>query len=148
VGFSRYAKQGPQQGRTVPYPLRGLRNPDGTSPILHVEHIGEGNRAFWLDSLARASAKAGKPSGTTPVEIDRARREARDDNREILISFSVRRVENAFHDDGTPATNADIRAIVMAIPDEDFDRLTVFVNSYNNFRDYTITEEPDKLAEK
>jgi hypothetical protein len=154
VGFSRYTKQGPQPGKTVPYTLHGLRNPDGTSPVLHVEYVGESNRGFWMEALAKASAKASanakavRGPGTTPTEIDRERRAARDDNRETIIAHSARRIDNAFHDDGAPATPADIRAIVMALPDEDLDQLWAFVQNHNRFRDYTITEDPVALAEK
>jgi hypothetical protein len=37
---------------------------------------------------------------------------------------------------------------VAALPDADFDRLWMFVQNHNNFRDYAIVEEPGKLAEK
>ncbi len=150
MGFSNYSKQAPQQGKTVPYVLRGLRNPDGSHPVLHVEHLGEANRPFWLDALAKSSARvrAGGRVEGTPVERDRAHRENRDDGRESVISYSAKKVDNAFHDDGSPATASDIRAIVVAIPDEDFDRLWTFVCSGDNFRDYSIADAPANIAEK
>jgi hypothetical protein len=150
MAFGNYSKQAPQAGKTVPYVLRGLRNPDGTSPVLHVEHIGEANRAFWLEALAKMSARdrKGTQPGSTPAEIDRANREDREESRGTVASHSARRIENAFHDDGAPATVADIPAIVAALPDADFDRLWMFVQNHNNFRDYAIVEEPGKLAEK
>jgi hypothetical protein len=150
MGFSNYAKQGPRAGKTVAFTLIGLVNPDGSSPMLHVEYIGESNRPFWLEALAKASAKvkAGFHPQSNPTEIDRARRADREDNRETLITHSARKVENAFHDDGTAATEKDIRAIVMALPDEDFDRLWMFVQNPDNYRSFTIAEEPTALAEK
>lgn len=146
--FGHYTKQAPQQGRTVPYVLYGLRNADGTSPIVHVEHIGESNRPFWLDALAKASAKAkeGAAAPTTPTEIDRMRRANREDNRETVIAHSARRLERVFRQDGTPATDKDLRAFILAIPDSDFDELWAFVQNPHNFRDFTIAEEPEKLA--
>jgi hypothetical protein len=150
MAFGNYSKQAPQPGKTVPYPLRGLRNPDRSNPILHVEYIGESNRPFWLEALAHSSAKArsGVSPGSTPTEIARAVQEEREQNRESMISHSARRIENTFHDDGSPATEKDIRALVMALPDGDFDALWIFVQNHNNFRDYAIAEDPAKLAEK
>lgn len=150
MAFGNYSKQAPQPGKTVPYTLRGLRNPDGSNPVLHVEYIGESNRAFWLEALAKSSARmrGGWQPGATPTEIDRATREARDDNRETVIGHSARKIDNAFHDDGTPASVADLRAIVTAIPDADFDALWVFVQNHNNFRTYAVADDPSKIAEK
>jgi len=145
--FDHYTKQAPQQGRTVPYTLVALRNPDGSSPVLHVEYLGESNRPYWLESLARAQAKE-KPSGTTPIEIDRERRAQRDKNRATLAQHSVRRLEHVFRSDGTSATSADIPAVLAAIPDEDLDALWFFVQNPGNFRDYTFAETPAALAEK
>jgi hypothetical protein len=150
VGFSKYTNQAPHPGKTVPFPLRGLRNPDGSSPVLHVEHLGEENRPYWLEMLARSTAKARAAAqlAGTPAEIDRANRDDREENRQTVIDHSARRIENAFHDDGAPATDKDIAAIVRAIPDVDFLQLWVFVNNPHAFRDYPIAEDPAALAEK
>lgn len=148
--FGNYSKQAPQPGKTVAYPLRGLRNPDGTHPIVHVEYIGESNRPFWLEALARSSARSrtGASMGSSPADIDRANREARDENREAVINHSARHLENVLFDDGTAATDKDIRLFVLAIPDADFDSLWMFVQNHNNFRAYSPVEDPAKLAEK
>lgn len=148
MSFGKYKKQAPQSGKAVPYTLFCFRNPDGTSPVLHVEYLGESNRPFWLETLARAKAKTGAAIATTPTEIDRDRRTARDSNRETVISHSARKIDNAFHDDGTPATEKDLRAIVLAIPDEDFDMLFGFVQNHGNYREFVITEDPAAVAEK
>jgi hypothetical protein len=147
MAFSSYAKQTPQAGKTVAYTMRGLRNPDGSRPLLHVEHVGESNRPFWLEALARASARA-RAGASTPLDIDRAQREDREERREILARHSVRNVENVFHDDGCIATAADIPEILRSIPDHDIDELWTFVQNHNNFRSYSITESAEPLAEK
>jgi hypothetical protein len=138
MSFSNYTNQAPRPGKLVPFPLRGLRNSDGSSPVVHVEFLGETNRPYWLEALAKASAKArgAVQTSNTPTEIDRANRDERQENRQAVIDHSARRIENVFRDDGTPATDKDIAAILRAIPDVDFLQIWNFVHNPNNFRDY------------
>lgn len=145
--FSKYAKQGPQLGKTVPYALLGLRNPDGSHPIVHLEHLGEGNRPFWLEMLAAAQAELPPPT-KSPAELDKRRRDTRAENREIVIRHSARRLENVIKDDGTVATDADLPLFIRAIPDADFDDMLAFAKRDAPYREYAIAESPKALAEK
>lgn len=139
--FSNYAKQGPQPGKTVPYALERLRNPDGTHPIVHLEHLGEENRPFWLEMLAEAQAEMPAPT-KNPAEIDKRRRDNRAANREIVIRHSARRLENVVKDDGALATDADLSHFIRAIPDGDFDELLAFVKRAHNFCEYPEGSKP------
>jgi len=142
--FTKYAKQGPQQGKTVPWVLLGLRNPDGSHPIVHLEHLGEENRPFWLEMLEQAQAEQ-PPHTKSPAEIDKRRRDARAENREIVIRHSARRLENVVRDDGALATDAEIALFIRSIPDGDFDDLLAFAKLGAPYREYP---EPKALAEK
>lgn len=133
--FGKYSKQAPQAGKTQPYTLTGLRNPDGTSPIVHVEHLGEENKPFWLEMLATASAD-NQPLAKSPAEMDKRRRDNRAESREIVIRHSARKLENVVKDDGTYATDADLPLFIRAIPDGDFDDLLVFAKRDDTFREY------------
>lgn len=147
--FSGYKSQAPKVGKTFKYVLRGLRNADGSHPAVHIEHLGEENKAFWLELLAKAQADArAAASASTPAEMDKDRRESRALNRDRLIRHSARRLENVFHDDGTPATDKDISGFILSIPDGDFDALFAAAENPANYRDYPIAGDPATIAEK
>lgn len=142
--FSKYSKQGPQPGKTVEYTVYGLRNEDGTHPIVEVEHLGEENKPFWLEMLAAAGTQDAPPA-KDPAAIDKWRRDNRGKNRETVIRHSARHLKNVFRDDGTPATDADVPLFIRSMPDVDFDRLFDFVTLDTAYRDYPA---PKKTAEK
>ena len=149
MNFANYSSQAPATGKTIPFVFRGLRNPDGTHPTLHVEFLGEANRPFWMDVLSRSTTRTHSSSGaSSAAEIDRMTRETRDQQREDVIKYSARGIEHVFFADGTAATSKDIAGFVRAIPDVDFDALWAFTNSPANFRPYRIAEPADSLAEK
>lgn len=148
--FGSYKSQAPKVGKTFKHVLRGLRNADGSHPAVHIEHLGEENKPYWLELLAKmkADAQAAVASSATPAEMAKDMGEERAQNREILLRHSARRIENVFHDDGAAATDADIAAFVRSIPDGDFDVLFRAAQNPNNFRDYPITGDPAAIAEK
>lgn len=140
--FTTYARQAPQPGKTVPHTLTGLRNPDGSHPIVHLEHLGEENRPFWLEALERAQAESPPPT-KSPAELAKRRADNRAENREIVIRHSARKLENVLRDDGTPASDADLPLFIRCIPDDDFDDLLAAAK-----RDTEYRGDPTALAEK
>lgn len=141
--FSKYARQAPEAGRTVAHTLTGLRNPDGTHPVVHLERLGEENRPFWLEMLDSARADTPTPPAKSAAEVDRRRRDNRAENREIVIRHSARKLENVMKDDGSYAADADVPAFIRAIPDVDFDELLAAARSTDEYR-----PDPKALAEK
>lgn len=150
MSFGNYASQAPKAGKTSPCVLRGLRNPDGSHPVVHVEYLGEENKAFYLEMLAKTQARMRAAMvASTPAEMDRQAREERADNREVVIQHSARRLENVLHADGSTATDKDIAGFIRSIPDRDFDGLFAHAQNHNNFRDYPVAVgDPQAIAEK
>jgi hypothetical protein len=149
MSFGNYSKQAPQCAVTRPCVLRGLRNPDGSNPVVHVEFLGRENKPYWLELLAKTQAKAQTASSVaSPAELDRKGRDEIAENRETVIKHSARRLEHVFRDDGTAANEKDIAGFVRSIPDEDFEYLFGFALTAANFRDYAITGDPQAIAEK
>jgi hypothetical protein len=149
MSFGNYSKQAPQTAVTRPCVLRGLRNADGSNPVVHVEFLSRDNKPYWLELLARTQAKAQTASSVaSPAELDRKGRDEIAENRETVIKHSARSLENVFRQDGTPATDKDIALFVRSIPDEDFDHLYVFALTAANFRDYQVASDPQAIAEK
>lgn len=147
--FSGYSSQAPKVGKTFKYVLRGLRNPDGSHPAVHIEHLGEENKPYWLELLAKAQADArAATSVSTPAEIDKDRRDTRALYRERIIRYSARRLDNVFHDDGVPATDADLAQFIRSIPDGDFDLIYDAATNPANFRDYPVAGNAADIAEK
>jgi hypothetical protein len=149
VSFGNYTSQAPKTGKTSPCVLRGLRNADGSHPVVHVEYLGEENRPFYLEQLAKAQTRMrAVMASSTPADMDRQAREDRLDNRETVIQHAARKLENVFHVDGSLATEADISGFIRSIPDRDFDQLFAHAQNHNNYRDYPIVGEPQAIAEK
>jgi len=147
--FANYTKQAPQSGATRPCVLRGLRNADGSNPVVHVEFLGRDNKPYWLELLAKTQEKMRVASSvSSPAELDRKSREERAENRETVITHSARKLENVFHADGAPATDKDIALFVRSIPDEDFETLFTFASNSANYREYVIAGDPKAIAEK
>lgn len=153
MGFRNLEIQAPKIGKTVQLVLNQLAG----DPVLVVEHLGETNIAFWNDAIAKAQAKAGASQAGSRKKItadDIASMRVK--NREILAKYSVRALENVFHDkpDGSPdperpATADDIPAVVTSLPNDVFDTVWRFVQDANNFRDDPIvTADLPELAKK
>lgn len=136
--FENYEKQGLRAGYTVPYEVTELRNPDGSHPTVHLEHIGRINPTFIQWALANAGGEQKPPN----------RDEALRDERELMIAHGARRLENAFRSDGSLATDADLPAFIRAIPLMAFERMTAFVGEEKNFCEFPIASDPQALAEK
>jgi hypothetical protein len=101
-------------------------------PVLVVRHLGETNKPFMNDALARAgSSSVGKKKRLTTAEIAANRL----DNRETVAKYAIVNLKNVFDDDGKPATVSDITDVVMALPDDVFDTVLRFVSDPDNFRD-------------
>lgn len=146
--FSNYNQQGPKAGKLVAHTLRGLRNPDGSSPILDLEHLGKENRAYWQELLTSAGTRA-QTYGNTISELERADRDETAYRRDQLARHSARHLRNAFHEDGSPATDADIVGFIQALPDEDLQSLWIFANAPYPWREYPLgTAKPSEVAEK
>lgn len=147
--FGKYSKQAPQASATRPCVLRGLRNPDGSHPVVHVEFLGRENKPYWLELLAKTQDRMrAAASVSSPAELDKKSRDERAENRETVIKHSARRLESVICDDGTPATDKDIALFIRSIPDEDFEILFGFASTSSNFRDYPVTGDPQAIAEK
>jgi hypothetical protein len=156
MGFSSVTAQALMPGKTVELVLNQLVIL-GDSPVLIVEHMGESNREFWNDALAKASgtraAEVALGGKLTADQVNAAR--AR--NREALIKWCVKGTKGFFHDfpdrpgvpdPDHPATDADTADIIMALPNEVFDSVSKFVQNAENFRDRPITGVPKVLAGK
>lgn len=140
--FSNYAEQGLQFGKTVPYEVEELVNPDGTHPILHVEHLGDANASLLEEAIAGAKG-AGETAPAAPLCLA----EAIHANRERIRKHSVRRLDNAFFSDGTLATDAAIPGFIAALPAKALDRLLRFVIDAGNFyKVAAIAAKPAALA--
>jgi hypothetical protein len=153
--FGSVTAQHLQTGKTVELVLNQLVIL-GEHPVLVVEHLGETNKAFWNDALAKANVKAtdgARRTKLTPADVIAGRIK----NREAVAKFSVRGTIGFYHDHADrpgvpdparPATNVDIRDIVMALPDEVFDSVLAFVINGENFREHAIAGDPKELAGK
>lgn len=135
--FSNYEKQGAQAGKTVPYEVTELVNPDGSHPLVHVEHLGMANASIRQWVIARAGDKA---------------EEKNDDNfsqdRDLVAKHCAKRVERLFFSDGTQATEADIPDFIRKIPLQVFIRMRNFVQKEENFCEFPIASAPKDIAEK
>lgn len=131
--FDKYARQGLHTGKTVSYEVTELRNPDGSHPIVHLEHLGAANKTLMQALIARAKASE--------------EGEAVDD-RELLARHAVRHLENVFLDDGTAASEESIPAFVAALPFLAVLRMVRFVSEDANYCEYPIADDPKAIAEK
>ena len=116
-------------------------------PVIAVEHLGESNSGFYSDQIARANRRAALGRGRerlTPEKVN----EARAENRETLARHSVRHLVDVKHSDGTKADDTSIRDFVMALPDDVFDTVLVFVSNPENFRSRSIASDPKDVAKK
>jgi hypothetical protein len=131
--FSNYEKQAPRAGQTVAHEVTELRNPDGSHPVVHLEHIGRTNASFMEWVLASAGKSAD---------------EQKRDERELMIEHSARKLERAYFSDGTLATDADLPAFVRAMPLAAFERMASVAMDAANYCEYPIAIAPQALAEK
>lgn len=152
MGFFYVADQGPKLGRTARYILP-LRAPHGPMTLV-LEHLGESNRPFWLDQLARAkgdmalAAGAPNPKDMTPDQIAMAVEARRAQKRHLVAQFAVKALENVWHDDGTEAGPDAIVDFVFALPADVFDDVWQFCENPDNFRASPIVGDPSELAGK
>ncbi len=150
MGFSNYRRADLESGRTVSMVLDML--PGKVKPEIKVEHLGDENRTYLSDEIAKANASASRASGNKKKLMSKARiAEMKQQRRDELKKHIVREL-TATHDDGSPATNADIPAWVDSLPPDVVDLIYLFSLNAENFR--TSDDEPEedgadkKLAEK
>lgn len=127
--FENYEKQGAREGQSVPFEIMKLRNPDGSHPVVHLEHLGASNAKY--KELVIANAGKGKA-----VE------------RRALLRCSAVRLERTFKSDGTLATDADLSAFIEKIPLSIVEQMLAFAMNEENFAEYPIASDPETLAEK
>lgn len=140
MAFGKISKQSLDQDRTVELVLYQLVG----DPVLVVRHLGESNKPFWNDALAKAGKSAvGKKTRLTSAEVLQARAE----NRETVAKYSVVDLHGVRHDDGRPAVVDDISDVIAALPDDVFDAVLRFVTDPNNFRD-VAPADPQAVAGK
>jgi hypothetical protein len=140
MSFSNLRKQAVAEDRTVELVLNQLVG----DPILVVRHLGASNKAFWDDVLARAgTSRLGTKKRLTPADVQAAREE----NREIVAKHAVVGVRNLVHDDGSPATAADVPDVIASLPDDVFDLVLRFVSDADNFRE-RVAADPKAIAGK
>lgn len=137
VSFGNYTQQGPKAGKLVEFTLFGLRNEDGSSPVLDLEHLGRENRGWWTETLS-ASAAVEQTYGNTHSELNRAHNDRVARYRDQIARHSARHLRNAFKADGTPATDADIADFIAAIPEVDVIHIWAFVNNAQPWREYPL----------
>jgi hypothetical protein len=151
MAFKNIQLQTVAEGKTADLVLHQIRGPKGP-PTLKVEHLGETNTSYWLDSLSRAKAEmytqAAMKKDLSPQEMARKLREARARKREVVTLHAVRDIENLFHDDGMPATKADIPDFIASLPDDVFDTVWMFAEDANNFRDAPVFSSAAEVAGK
>jgi hypothetical protein len=117
-------------------------------------NVSEGaTRSYAFDaiegrpSLRVASATQSNPGYLNAVLKDKrlgkrrkldvaAMSENRNNDRDLYAKFVTKGWETpALRDDGTPATNEDIRSFLDALPDDLFDELRTFCGDPANFRE-------------
>lgn len=148
--FEKLAAQKVKPGKTVELVLNQLTSPHG-APIIAIEHLGESNRQWWGDQIARAKASSAIRTSKKAKDdsiSEEAIAAARMANRETLATYSVRHLVRVFHDDGTQATDDDIKAFVMSIPDDVIDSIISHATDPNIFRDVAIEGVPADIAKK
>lgn len=138
MAFGKIAAQVVNTDKLVELQLNQLAG----EPILIVAHLGESNKDFWLDSIAKANAQAAAGGGKQKLSPARIK-EMRSKNRATVIKYAAKDVTNLFHDDGTPATKADLADIVNSLPDDVFDSVLLFCSNADNFRERPINDDPE-----
>jgi hypothetical protein len=139
MGFEKIRRAALVPGKTVPLKLDMLPG----SPVIHIEHIGDEN-ATWINSRV-AKANAESPRAKKKVTV-KSLNEATEERRQEIIDHAIRNIE-ARHDDGTPATKADIPLFGAALPADVVDLVWVFAHNAANWRD-EMEGDPKELAEK
>lgn len=142
MAFGKISQQLVSTGHTVELVLNQIEG----EPVLVVEHLGESNTEFWNDALAKAGVEANELGRKKPTA--QAVKAARLKNREIIAKYSVRGLKNVFHDDGAPATMADVPDVINALPDDVFDSVLAFVRNPENFRTRAPKADPRDVAVK
>jgi hypothetical protein len=124
----------------VRYEITELVNPDGTHPAVHVEMLSLANATVAGEAIANAGAEP-EPEPTAALDKDKR-------SRETVIKHCVRRLENVFFGDGSPASDADIAPFVHALPFRAFNRLGAYVVNEANFCKHPVLGKPKDIAEK
>lgn len=154
MAFGSVASQSVSSGKTVELVLNQL-SILGDSPAFVVEHLGESNRAFWNDVIARANVNATDSRRGKLTEADIAAGRAK--NRANLAKYSVKDLRGFYHDvegqPGTPdptkpATKADIVELLQALPNDVIDSVMTFVVNAENFRERPVLADAKTVAEK
>lgn len=140
------------------------RMPDGTlvEPIVWLEHIGHTNQGFMLEQLADAGKKEDAIAAIR-ARVNNARRtladieKTFDDDRELLLRHSVRRIDGWFYDgdDGgpdplspVPSTPEGIRNVVDAWDTSAINlALRIAINA-ENYREAAVPMPAADVAKK
>lgn len=144
MGFD-YTRQELPPGKTVPFVLDMLPG----KPVVHLEWLGETNKTWMSDQLARANAKkhAAKKIEKTLTEHDIV--EMREKNRVYLAKHSVRDLEAIHTDTKKAATKDDIPLFMKSIPWDVVDLIVEFASNQENYREHDEPlADPKDLAEK
>lgn len=146
MGFDDYALVALPPGKTIEVKLDQLPR----APIVHLEHLGETNKAYLDDQIAQANAKFAWEAGSKKKQISKKKlAERRQKCADILVKHSVRKLETT-HSNGAEATLADVplwmETIIKFTP-ELVDLMWDLANNAENYRDAPASD-PKELAEK
>jgi hypothetical protein len=134
-------------GKTVPYKFTQFIG----EPVVHVEHLGETNKTYLNEEIARANSSAALASSGGGKRVSKQLiKEQRDKRRKIYAKHAVRKLE-AKTKTGEAAGQDLIPDFVNSLPDEVFDVAWNFVRDPENFRELTIDADEDStkaLVEK
>ena len=117
------------------------------APAVHLEHLGESNKSYWSESVAKANSGE-IHAGTRPKVITaKAIADRRVRDRELLRKHVIRKLE-AKHADGSDATLDDVGEWLEAIPAYVLDMLVEYAVNPANFGDAPVATDVDATAEK
>lgn len=140
-----YRKAELEPGRTVPMVLDMLPG----SPEIQVEHLGDENRTYLADHIAKANAKASRSGGVAARKMVSKATIAEDQKqRRTDVAKHVVRDLKAKHTDGRDATPTDIPEWVDSLPNHVVMMIYLFALNAGNFLDQVIEGDVKELAEK
>ena len=157
--FDHYEAAHVTPGRTVPVEMTMLpKHPvTGKHPVAHVEHLGNDNRSWIAYQIETADPKKIEKAKTSTLKkkqetleerTARAMEQSKEkrDERRAEIRHAVRHID-AWHSDGTPATDDDVPAWIGAIPQDGVDLIWWVATNLENYRNREFATEQE-LAEK
>lgn len=115
-------------------------------PVVQLEHLGETNRTWLDDQLAKANTQQASKSSKARGKVSKRKlAESLAAARDLLAAHSVRDLV-AKHADGKPATTADIPDWCAAIPADIVWLLVEIAADPESFRE--AFDDVDAIAEK